>query len=542
MPSPSRALLRPGFLLALALCALFPLGWDALLPHHEGVPIAVTLTPFEPALGVPLPAWRIEAQVVSRVVDGVNAQLVYDFPLERAGRYTLYGISSFDEVAPLALSVNDRPIAAMAFARDTGSRLSDFERRRIATGVRLRRGRNHVTLEGAWVLQRRFALELQREAPLPPLRYLGLFAAAALALLLRVAVLRHASRWSPSPGRQLAASAACFLLFLLAPLAVAALHGVRGFADLDQADRRKRVRLAELEAYLASDDYARTRGAYRVAVLGDSTHFWPLPKRQRMLPTLRSALAERGAGDIAVYGISAGAFSGYDFYLLLNRLVDDPPDLVVAPVNLRSFSPQWNALLDHDFPRIEAYLRLSELPRALGLSVGTRMLRWDTLLLVHLDLWLFDGDLGAFLRGLGRWLHAERDRILADLAPPGEAAAGPASASAWPQQVTPDNPTLQPFRLLNSLAARHGIAVLYYTVQANERAQAAHGVDLSLRRNYALIGREIGRAPGVEFLDLSASNPPWMFSDEHEHLSREGIRAVAGRLADAIVAHRRAAP
>lgn len=108
--------------------------------------------------------------------------------------------------------------------------------------------------------------------------------------------------------------------------------------------------------------------------------------------------------------------------------------------------------------------------------------------------------------------------------------------------MTPDNPTLQPFRLLNSLAARHGIAVLYYTVQANERAQAAHGIDLALRRNYALIGREIGRSPGVSFLDLSASNPPWMFSDEHEHLSREGIRAVAGRLADAILEQRRAAP
>ncbi|MGH0030707.1 MAG: hypothetical protein ACQGVC_13010 [Myxococcota bacterium] len=529
-----RRSLRPATLLAALVCVAAPFAWEAVLPQHEGVPRAVVLgtLPAGPGARLELPGWQVEAKLVGHAAMGVGvrAELLYAFDWEEAGRYTLYGVAAFDDVAPVELSVNGEKVAAYAFARDTGSRRR-FERERIATGVELLRGRNQVKVAGEWAMQRAFVLELRRETGLSPLRALAIALATAFLLALRAALVR---RRPLSPGAHLTATAAFFALFVLLPPVAFALRDGAAIADLDRADRRKGERLRELELYLASELHAGTRDAWRVAVLGDSTHFWPRPRDERMLPSLRRALDERGAGDVAVYGVSAGAFSSYDFYLLLCRLVDDPPDLVIVPVNLRSFSEKWHRLRDHDFARIERYLPLSELPFAHGLTLGPRILRWDALLRVHLDAWLFDGEAGAFLRGAARRLHAERDRLLAGLAP------GPALAAApeppdWPVVVTRDDPTLEPFRRLNALAARRGIPVLYYTVQVHEQAQAARGVDLKLREHYALIGREIGRDPGVTYLDLSSENPAWMFQDEYEHLSREGMEAVAGRLADAVL-------
>ena len=291
--------------------------------------------------------------------------------------------------------------------------------------------------------------------------------------------------------------------------------------------------LAQFEEQLASPSYAET-SAFRVALLGDSTHFTFLSRDERMPRAVEHALAERTDDDFSLVAISAGAFSSYDYYLLLCRLVEDPPDLLVVPVNLRSFGSHWQAIREHDFPRMEAYLPLAELLRGHGLEYGTRFLRWDRLLRVRLDVALFDGNVHAFFRGTQRWVQRERERILRGGTPVARAE----RPYIWPAEVTSESAPLEAFRRLNDLAARHDVPVLYYTLQANERAQAAKGVDLQLQRHYAFIRGEIGEDPGVTYLDLSDHNPPWMFGDDHEHLTPPGARAVAERLADAIIAHR----
>ena len=62
---------------------------------------------------------------------------------------------------------------------------------------------------------------------------------------------------------------------------------------------------------------------------------------------------------------------------------------------------------------------------------------------------------------------------------------------------------------IGQLTARHEIRVLYYSVQTNVRA-----------------------------LDLSHDNSEWMFTDSGDHLSEEGMEAVAGRFASSVLALR----
>lgn len=543
----STTMRSPGVLLAALLCLGFPLLVDAWLPRHEGEPVAVSLSAARGLRNAPLPKQRIQAKQVLSRTDGERARVEYEFAWKEPGRYTLYGISSFSEAFPLALELNDETLSAMAFFRRSASR-RDFERHRIAAGAKLRAGTNRLALEGQSAHGRIAAVLLRRELPLGPLRFLMLAACAAVPLVVRAALVR---RRRITPGRRLAITLVTTGLALAAPVVAAAVHDGRAIADLDQADRRKRARLAEFEQYLASPEHGQARAqGFSVCVLGDSTHFWPRPRDERMLPTLRAALPP--GHPIEVYGISAGAFSAYDYYLLMNRLVDEAPDLVVVPVNLRSFSTWWSRIREHDLPRIERYLRLDELPHAHGLEVGDRQIRWDALALVHLDGLLFDGDAGALLRGGARYLHAERDRVLGSLGeqlgwrPPEMLRRQQRrfgwnvdDSSEWPERVRRDHPMLEPYRLLNRLATEHRMPVLYYSVQANEQAQAKLGVRLDLRHNYQVIAQEIGRDPIVTFLDLSNENPPWMFADDSDHLSREGMQHVAKRLARAIVSRSR---
>ena len=89
------------------------------------------------------------------------------------------------------------------------------------------------------------------------------------------------------------------------------------------------------------------------------------------------------------------------------------------------------------------------------------------------------------------------------------------------------------FHLIEDLAKKHGISVLYYSTNQNVQAQLEKGRALKLPENTAVIKRAITREPSTFFLDLAASNPPEMFSDANEHLTPGGINQVAGHLMQA---------
>jgi hypothetical protein len=106
----------------------------------------------------------------------------------------------------------------------------------------------------------------------------------------------------------------------------------------------------------------------------------------------------------------------------------------------------------------------------------------------------------------------------------------------WNTDIAEDHPLLQAYRLINDLAARNGIEVLYYTEQVNVEAQRKKGNDVRIRENFATIESAVAGDPGVHFLALAEENPPEMFSDDIDHLTPEGITRVAEAIVREIVA------
>jgi hypothetical protein len=253
-----------------------------------------------------------------------------------------------------------------------------------------------------------------------------------------------------------------------------------------------------------------------------------------------------GRDDVEIYGISGGALNAFDFYLLLNRIVHEDPDLIVVPVGLRSFSEFWLHNDAYRYPGMDHYLAPSELLRARNLSVAGRDVSFVPWSLRRADAAWFAGRGARLLRGAKVYFENERDRVEEGLAAAAFASWEPVSEEfllalqpqhpRWNLDIRADHSLMEAFRRINDLAARHGISILYYTVQINVEDQRERGRDIRIHANYAVIEEAIARGPGVHFLNLAEENPREMFSDHVDHLTPEGIAGVAAELAQEILA------
>jgi len=543
-----RRIARPGAVAATILCLLFPLVWNRLFPAFEGDPANFQLTAVRPDDEIEVPESSTRA-VRKGFSSRKNEQLLaYGIEVDRAGRYSIYGISSNRAAQPLELRVNRRSASATAFFQKTGSMRGDFERHLIARAVPFAAGENVVTILGPRAMNRTVFLELRREAPLRPLRYATLFAAAAAVLALR----RFAMAKATPPPRARLALAALLYAAGLAALPVALLALSEGhLVPLGEKDPVKTRRLHFLEDHMRSERHRTAREEkFNVFVMGDSTHYWSLPRIHWMVPVLKRALPEELKDDIAIYGFSGGALNAFDFYLLLNRIVHERPDLVVIPVGQRSFSEYWLHDEGYRFHGMDHYLEPCEFLRAWNLSVAGREIPLVGWQLRRLDARLFDGRGAHALRGAKVFFENESERLGALIGAAAFAAWEPVPAEAqlavipqyqrWNTDVAADHPLLEAFHLINDLAARHGIEVLYYSEQINVEAQRKRGRNVRIRENFAVIERAITGGPGVHFLMLSDRNPPEMFSDDIDHMTPDGIATVAAALAREIVALERA--
>jgi hypothetical protein len=537
---------RPGAMVALILCLLFPLAWNRLFPTFEGDAVNVQLTMMRPddEIEVPEPSIRAVRKAFERRRD--EQFLAYAFDLERAGRYSVYGISSNRGARPIELRVNGRTVSATAFYQKTGSMRRDFERHLIARAVPFFAGENVVSIVGSRAMNRTVFLMLRREALLDPLRYVALSLAAAIVLAAR----RFAFvRFAPPPRARLAVAVLLYVTGLAAlPAALLALSDGH-LVPLGEEDPIKTHRLRYLEEHLRSEDHRKAKEEkFNVFVMGDSTHYWSLPRIHRMVPVLQRALPKDVKDDIAIYGLAGGALNAFDFYLLLNRIARERPDVVVIPVGLRSFSEYWLHDEGYRFHGMDHYLLPSEVPRAWNLSVAGREIQLVGWLLRRLDASLFDGRGAHLLRGAKVFFENESERIedriertaLASWEPvPAEIQlAKTPNYQRWNTDIAEDHPLLDAYALINDLAARRGIEVLYYTEQINVEAQRKKGRDVRIRENFAVIERAIAAGPGVHFLMLSDRNPPEMFPDDVDHMTPEGIAGVAAAIAREIVALR----
>jgi hypothetical protein len=539
---------RPGAMAALILCLLVPLAWDLLFPAFEGDAVNVQLTMMRPDDEIEAPESSMRAVRTVFTTRRNEQLLAFAFDLERAGRYSVYGISSNRDAKPLDLRMNGRSVSTMAFYQKTGSMRGDFEKHLIARAVPLVTGENVASIAGPRAMNRTIFLELRREAPLHPLRYAALFLAAAGLLAVR----RFVSLEFPLPPRARLAVAALAYAMGLAALPAALLALSNGhLVPLGEKDPVKTRRLRLLEEHLRSEEHRRVREEkFTVFVMGDSTHYWSLPASHHMLSVLENALPEGEKDEIAFYGIAGGALDAFDFYLLLNRIARERPDVVVIPVGLRSFSDWWLHNQGYRFHGLDHYLQPSEFLRAWNLSVAGREIPLVGWLLRRLDAGFSDGRAAHLLRGGKVFFESESERLQQGISETVLASWEPVPKEVqwkaipryrrWNTDIAEDHPLLRAYGLINDLAARHGIEVLYYTEQVNVEAQRKKGKDLRVRENFATIESAVAGGPGVHFLTLSDENPPEMFSDDIDHLTPEGIASVAAAIVREIVALERA--
>jgi hypothetical protein len=535
---------RPGGVAALILCLLVPLAWNRLCPALEDGAVSVQLTMMRPDDEFEPPEPSMRAVRTQFTIEGNEQLLAFAFDLERAGRYSVYGISSNRDAKPLELRMNGRSVSTTAFYQKTGSMRGDFEKHLIARAVPLVAGENVVSIAGPRAMNRTVFLELRREAPLHPLRYAALFLAAAGLLAMRRFV---SLRFPLSPRARLAVAAVAYAVGLAALPAALFVLSNGHLVPLGEKDPVKTQRLRLLEEHLRSEEHRKAREEkFTVFVMGDSTHYWSLPPSHHMLSALENALPEGERDEIAFYGIAGGALDAFDFYLLANRIAPERPDVIVVPVGLRSFSEWWLHNEGYRFHGFDHYLRPSEFLRAWNLSVAGREIPLVGWVLRRLDARFFDGRAAHLLRGGKVFFESESERFQQEISQTLLASWEPVSKEVqmkairryrrWNTDIGEDHPLLRAYRLINGLAARHGTRVLYYTEQVNVEAQRKKGKNLRVRENFATIERAVAGDPGVHFLMLADENPQEMFSDDIDHLTPEGIAGVASAIVREIVA------
>jgi hypothetical protein len=201
---------------------------------------------------------------------------------------------------------------------------------------------------------------------------------------------------------------------------------------------------------------------------------------------------------------------------------------------------------------MEHFVGPAEFFRARNLAVEGRELATVAWGLRKIDAACCRGKVEDFLRGVRTYFYAEKERIEREIqqtvftawvpVPPELQPGAMARESAWNSHIASDHPLFEAFRLLNDLAARHGIPLLYYTEQVNVTAQRDKGNDVRIVENFETLEREITGGPNVHYLKLIDRNPPEMFSDAVDHLEPESIDALAGILAREIRAIRESGP
>lgn len=537
-----------------AICLLVPPAVDRLDPPTTGRTLTVTLSRGGAQVGGGGAGAPDGPSIRARLLESGQAGLDIDpdgpFPMRRermrfefelpeGGRYSLHGIAQNRISRPVELSVNGRVVSRVAFRQVTGP---EPEAHRIATRVRLREGSNEVSLTGGDLKQRSLSLELREEAPPSPIRLL-LWLAAAAALSL---VGYRATRSLRLSARARLAGV-CALTGLLGIGSLAALARVDGaqLVELGRKNPELYRRIEAFEAYLASERWEQARrDRFTVAVFGDSTHYLSLEEDRTLLPAMRRALPEGRREEIEILGMSAGGMGAWDYYLLLNRMVREPPDLVVLPVNGSSFSRGWMRNRGYWFHTLERYLTVRELPAALRLDVAGRSFEPGRLLRQWLDDLIFGGRAAPFLRGVKIYAEEETARLSAaglrlgqsSLPPIPDETARPRSEDAdWATaDVPPDHPLFAVYDRINALARRHGIRVLYYNV--GEQSLESGGVGpITPERDVRAILDRIGGAPGVSALRLPPGFPEGEFMDRWIHMTPRGIDALAERLVTEIL-------
>jgi len=295
--------------------------------------------------------------------------------------------------------------------------------------------------------------------------------------------------------------------------------------------------IVRLDAYLAD--------GVEVIYFGDSTLTYPLGQvttgeiLQEMLPNTT-------VGQIAHPAYNLDLYLHYVRYILR---APRRPRVVIVPINMRSFSPEWDMRPGYQFEEEKKTLALGPvLARILARPLAILgAFRSPISQAVFLNTTVYNGDtpigtVADFERLTEQDALGEHQRntefAYHDVLPSEDDAAAMAQALIYRYMtgLTPDQRQLRAMREIARLGDEAGVQVLFYVTPVNyQQGQRFVGdaFRTALREKVDLVQSVLGGEPNASLLDLSFDLEAFAFVDM-EHMREAGKTYVAEQLALAV--------
>lgn len=303
--------------------------------------------------------------------------------------------------------------------------------------------------------------------------------------------------------------------------------------------------LEEFESYLNSDEHTdKEESRFSVPIFGDSTHRYKLA--DHFMPRLQFRNTSDKNTSIEFYGLSYFALGPWEYFLLLNRLSLEEPDLIVLPVNLRYFTDYNMNLKLSRIYAFDHFVRWGEIPGALEFKVADREFRWSKLLWTKFDARYFNRDLTPLFNGLKselRTWYRYRLNFLLNLQPErwesfpdkGLETVSPESAG-YELVLDQDHPLLQVYSEINRFAEENGLTILYYQTDLDDTWQDKMGLQCHVDENYRFLEEFLSKSPNASYYIVNSAVPSSLHVDAWGHMTDDGIRIVADDLFEKVTA------
>lgn len=298
------------------------------------------------------------------------------------------------------------------------------------------------------------------------------------------------------------------------------------------------------------------KDAVVVLCFGDSNYFYPpftviIPKADAMLnltEMISRKICEReGMPNTTVLGWHYPGASMFDYYCLYYEAIKFRPDIIVVPINWRSFGSPWldNSMQSHHelssfVPLCEKFPPDCENPlRARGISMAKQFQHK-----------LFFNSL--YLTGVKHWILAELRLILllcerniipfklskdkSDRKSPDKLEVHPTMQSRFPMTVESSNATFQNLSALAHAASRRGTKTLFFVWPLDKQYLSEIGIldesalECSIQRIRKAVQKE-----NTYFVDLSGLLRQGFFHDKLGHCKIQGRMIIAAALAPTIL-------
>ena len=295
--------------------------------------------------------------------------------------------------------------------------------------------------------------------------------------------------------------------------------------------------ILRLEEYLASHR--------NIVYLGDSTLSFPAGEVTTGT-ILQENLPECSVGEIAHPAYNLDLYLHYVRYIARSA---HPPHIIVVPINMRSFSPEWDMRPGYQFEKEKTALTLGLfLSRVLWRPLetfgvldprisqedflNTPVYREETLVGTVRDFeQLTDTDVAEALQGDAGFAYHD-----ALPSTDNEEAMQQVLTYRYMVGLQPDQRQLRAMLDIVKLSNGRDIKVLFYITPVNYQQGERYAGDLFgevVRKNTDVVKSLLSDQPGTVFLDLSFDLEAFAFVDM-EHMREVGKEYVAERLAAAI--------